>query len=73
MIVRLTTSLLWNGRLYSHGDEVDLPDNIAGRYISTNQAEPVNPTQPDIETAALRTQPARGRKDVRTTATRSRA
>lgn len=39
MIVRLTTSLLWYGKFYGHGDEIDLPDGIAQRYIDTRQAE----------------------------------
>jgi len=72
MIVKLKTCLQWHGRVYNDGDEIDLPDNIASRYIATNQADAIPaPTPPVIETAATRTQPPRGRKDnVRTQATR---
>lgn len=70
MIVKLKTCLQWYGRLYNDGDEIDLPDNVASRYIATNQAEPIPQPSPVVETAALRTQPSRGRKDVRIQATR---
>ena len=63
MIVRLDTSLIWNGRLYENGDTIDLPDEVALKYIATRQAE-------RIETAALHTTPVKGKKDVRIQATR---
>jgi hypothetical protein len=55
MIVRMTTQLVWYGREIMPGETVDLPDNVALRYIATKQAdrieEPPTPTQPAIETA----------------------
>jgi hypothetical protein len=43
MRVRLDTSLVWYGREYHHGEEIDLPDAVAKRYIATRQAELVEP------------------------------
>lgn len=62
MLVRLSTCLQWNGRMYYDGDQIDLPNDVAERYVATNQAERI---PPPIETAALRTLPAKGTQDVR--------
>ena len=68
MLVRLSTSLLWAGTWNHSGDEVDLPNDLALRYIAAGSAEAIE--QP-IETAALQTTPPKGRNDVRNTATRT--
>ncbi len=49
MRVRLDTSLVWYGREYHHGEEIDLPDDVAKRYIATRQAEPVVAAAPVAE------------------------
>jgi hypothetical protein len=54
MRVRLDTSLVWFGREYHHGDEIDLPDDVAKRYIATHQAEPVVTAAPPAVEAMMR-------------------
>jgi len=71
MKVILSTTLPWAGYWYHSGDEVDLPDEIAARYIAAGSAEPIQP--PPVETAALHTTPPRGKRDERNTATRRTA
>lgn len=61
MRVRLSTSLPWYGVTYHDGDEVDLPDEVAARYVATRQADPVN-TEPEIETAMLQQPTQRGKR-----------
>lgn len=63
----MKTCLPWYGQVYYDGDEAELPDDVAQRYIDTDQAELIVPV---VETAALRTQPARGRQDGRIQTTR---
>ncbi len=73
MRVLLSTSLYWSGFWNHSGDEIELPDELARKYIAAGSAEAV--AQP-IESAALRTQPTKGRNDggnIRTTTTRARA
>lgn len=70
MQVRMNTTLVWYGYEYHAGDVADLPDDVATRYIVTNQAEPISPP---IETAALQTTPPKGRRDARIQNTRARA
>lgn len=68
MLVRLNTSLVWAGIGYQNEDEIDLPSDVANALIATRQAEPLTPP---IETAAVITQPPRGRANVRNTAART--
>jgi hypothetical protein len=71
MLVRLHTTLCWAGYWSHSGDEVDLPDDLALRYIAAGSAEPITPP---VETAALHTTPPKGRREHgRTTATRPTA
>jgi hypothetical protein len=65
MKVLLSTSLYWGGYWHHSGDEVDLPDELARKYIVAGSAEPI--AQP-IETAALQTTPPKGRRNERITA-----
>lgn len=69
MKIKLDTSLIWHGVEYHHGDVVDMPDDVARRYISTRQAEAM-----PVECAAVRTQPIKGTQDDRlqTTGTKPR-
>jgi hypothetical protein len=67
MKVLLSTSLCWAGAWHHSGDEVELPNDLASRYIAAGSAQPITPP---IETAALQTTPPRGRRNERHTATR---
>jgi hypothetical protein len=67
MLVRLSTSLCWGGVFSHSGDEIELPDDVARKFIAAGSAEPI---APPIETAALQTTPPKGRRNERTTATR---
>jgi hypothetical protein len=67
MKVILSTTLIWRGYSYHSGDEVDLPDDVALRYIAAGSAEQV----PAVETAALQTTPPKGKYDGRIKATRA--
>jgi hypothetical protein len=69
MKIKLTTGMWWQGVIRYDGDVVEMPDDVAQRYIDTRQAEPLDEPQP-VETAALRTTPARGKHDGRLTAAR---
>lgn len=62
MLIRMNTTLIWYGKEYHSGDEIELPDDIAGRYIAAGSAEPI---APPIETAALQTTPPKGRRHER--------
>ncbi len=62
MRILLSTSLVWFGQEYHSGDEVDLPDDLARRYIAAGSAESITPP---IECAALQTTPPKGKRDVR--------
>ena len=68
MKVLLSTSLRWNGRWHHSGDEIELPDELARKYIAAGSAEP---TMPQVETAALHTTPPKGKRDVRIQAART--
>jgi len=68
MRILLSTTLIWNGVEHHSGDEIDLPNDLAARYIAAGSAEPITPP---IETAALQTTPPKGRNDGRNTATRT--
>ena len=68
MKVLLNTTLIWYGRPYHSGEEIDLPDDLARKYIAAGSAEQVTPP---IETAALITTPLKGRTNVRNAATRT--
>lgn len=70
MIVRMTCSVVWFGRAYHDGDEIDLPDEVAMKYIAAGSAERIAPTAPPIEVAALPSYD-RGRKHARTSTTRT--
>jgi len=71
MIVRLNTSLLWYGRFYGHGDEIDLPSEDAERYIATQQAERIECAAiAPQENAAIQKPTFKGNKHGRTTAAR---
>lgn len=54
MRVRLETSVIWYGREFHHGDEIDLPDDVAAKYIATHQAEPIAATAPAAVEAMMR-------------------
>lgn len=68
MLVRLNTTLCWAGYWSHSGDTVELPDDLARRYIAAGSAEPITPP---VETAALQTTPPKGRRNERNTATRT--
>lgn len=70
MRVLLSTTLFWSGCWYHSGDEVDLPDDLARKYIAAGSAEEV---QPQVETAAIYTDRFKGKRDARNQATRSRS
>jgi hypothetical protein len=73
MKVTLSTSLLWAGYWYHSGDEVDLPDELAHKYIRAGSAELITePIAGPIETAALRTTPPKGKYDVRNPTARAK-
>lgn len=71
MKVRLRTSMWWGGELRHDGDEIDLPDDSARKYIAAGSAEPITISFPPVETAALITQPPKGRANVRHAQSRS--
>jgi hypothetical protein len=56
----MTTFLPWRGRSVLAGEEIDLPDDVAARYVATGQAEKIEqPKAPVIESAHLdRSQPS---------------
>ena len=62
MIVRLKTTLCLGDVWVHSGNEIELEDNLARRYIRAGLAESVIP---QIETAALRTTAPKGKQDVR--------
>lgn len=64
MIVTLETQLFWLGREYEPGQNIDLPDEDAKRFLARGMATAVE-TRP-VETAALPTYD-RGRKHGRNT------
>jgi hypothetical protein len=68
MRVLLSTSLCWEGAWHHSGDEVDLPNELARKYIAAGSAEPIAPA---IETAAEITSPPKGKRNVRNAAARS--
>ena len=70
MRIKLNTSLCWGGYWHHSGDETDLPDELARKYIAAGSAEPITPP---IECAALHTTPPKGKHDGRHTATRKTA
>jgi hypothetical protein len=54
--------MCWGGTYYHSGDEIDLPDEVAAKYIAAGSAEHIPPA---IETAALQTNPPKGKRYVR--------
>lgn len=70
MRIRLSTTLIWHGVEHHSGDEIELPDELARKYIAAGSAERIE--QP-VETAAIITTPPKGRSDVRNTTARARA
>jgi hypothetical protein len=58
----MLTTLIWCGQEHHSGDEAELPDDLARKYIAAGSAEHITPP---VETAALRTTPAKGKHDVR--------
>lgn len=68
MIVTMRTSVVWYGREYHDGDQIDLPEELAAKYVAAGSAEF---PEPPVETAALHTQPPKGRKDGRNTTGRT--
>ena len=58
MRVRMTTFLVWYGQQVMPGEEIDLPDDVAGRYLATNQAEQIEQQEAKlvIEAATLNRQ-----------------
>lgn len=58
MRIRMTTFLSWYGQQVMPGEEIDLPDDVARRYLATNQAEEIEQQEakPVIEAAALNRQ-----------------
>lgn len=58
MRIRMTTFLVWYGQQVMPGEEIELPDDVARRYLATNQAEAVEQpvTQPVVEAATLNRQ-----------------
>ena len=61
-------SLVWYGHVYHEGDEVELPDDVARKYIVAGSAERVTPIvetatrSQAVETTAVYTQPFKGRR-----------
>lgn len=50
----MTTFLPWRGRSVLAGEEIDLPDDVADRYVATGQAELLEQTKaPVVESAHL--------------------
>lgn len=68
MRIVLSTTLLWNGDEYHSGDEIELQDELARKYIAAGSAELV---APQVETAALQTTPPKGRRNERNSAARA--
>ena len=66
MLVTMQTTLIWYGYEYHSGDQIELPDDLAAKYIAAGSAVAV---QPQIETAALHTHPHKGKQDGRNKAT----
>ncbi len=66
MRVLLSTSLCWAGVWNHSGDEVDLPDDLALRYIAAGSAEPV---AAPVECMAMQTTPPKGKRYERIQAT----
>lgn len=59
MRIRMTTFLIWHGQQVMPGEEVDLPDDVARRYLATNQAESIQQREPAttvVEAAAINRQ-----------------
>lgn len=62
MLVTLETQLIWYGREYEPGEQIELPDADAQRFIARGMALPIVSV---IETAALHTTPPKGKQDGR--------
>lgn len=63
MLVTLETQLIWFGREYEPGQQIDLPDEDAKRFLERGMATQVVDTTPPVETAAITYD--RGRKHGR--------
>lgn len=66
MTITMRTSIVWYGKAYHDGDQIELPEELAAKYVAAGSAEYIDPP---IETAALHTQPHKGRQDERITST----
>jgi hypothetical protein len=66
MIVTLETQLIWLGREYEPGQQIDLPDEDAKRFLERGMASAVTPP---VEVAAITYD--RGRKHGRIPSTRT--
>jgi hypothetical protein len=66
MIVQLETQLIWYGREYEPGEQIELPDIEAKRFIERGMALPI---AAPIEVAALPTY-EKGRQHGRNSTTR---
>jgi hypothetical protein len=67
MTVQLETQLIWYGREYLPGDQIELPEADARRFLERGMA---SLPAPEIETAAIQTHTPKGKRDGRNTATR---
>jgi len=67
MRVRMNTFLIWYGQQVLHGEEIDLPDDVAQRYVATCQAERVEeqPAAPPVEAAAVNRMQPNAARDLR--------
>lgn len=53
MLVRMNCSLVWFGRACHDGDEIDLPSDVAAKYIAAGSAEPVHAIEAEQATALV--------------------
>jgi hypothetical protein len=70
MIVELTTSMVSPRGEFHQGDVVELPQDEAQRFIERGMALPV---KQERETAAVITQPAKGKQNARISTARRTA
>lgn len=62
----MKTFLPWRGRSVLAGEEIDLPDDVAARYVATDQAERIEqPKAPVIESAHLDRSQQSATRDMR--------
>lgn len=53
MLIRMTTQLIWHGREILPDETIDLPDDVARRYVATRQAELIHNTPSPVEAASV--------------------